>query len=88
MNSPAGVHAADADSATALERTLFALTLLLVGMAAFTGGGSQDREAGDAATQLLAWVVDGTRPTTRTVLGGIIAVGGVIALRYTQLPAG
>ena len=54
MNSPAGVHAADADSSTALERTLFALTLLLVGMAAFTGGGSQDREAGDAATQLLA----------------------------------
>jgi drug/metabolite transporter (DMT)-like permease len=31
-------------------------------------------------TQFLAWAVDGTRPTRRTVLGGIIAVAGVIAL--------
>jgi drug/metabolite transporter (DMT)-like permease len=35
-------------------------------------------------TQLVAWVVDGQRPTLRTVLGGIIAVGGVIALRTAQ----
>jgi drug/metabolite transporter (DMT)-like permease len=39
-------------------------------------------------TQLLAWAVDGTRPTGRTILGGIIAVGGVIALRLQQMPNG
>lgn len=37
------------------------------------------------ATQLLAWAIDGTKPTGRTLLGGIIAVGGVIALRMEQL---
>jgi drug/metabolite transporter (DMT)-like permease len=31
-------------------------------------------------TQFLAWRIDGHRPTARTVLGGIIAVAGVIAL--------
>jgi drug/metabolite transporter (DMT)-like permease len=31
-------------------------------------------------TQFLAWRIDGHRPTRRTVLGGIIAVAGVIAL--------
>ena len=35
-------------------------------------------------TQLLAWAVDGESPTRRTVLGGIVAVGGVIALRLVQ----
>ncbi len=39
-------------------------------------------------TQLLAWVVDGTRPTARTILGGVIAVAGVIALRFQQMPPG
>jgi drug/metabolite transporter (DMT)-like permease len=38
-------------------------------------------------TQLLAWGIDGTRPTGRTILGGIIAVAGVIALRFQQIPA-
>lgn len=37
------------------------------------------------ATQLFAWAIDGTRPTPRTIIGGIIAVGGVIALRFAQL---
>jgi len=32
-------------------------------------------------TQLLAWAIDGTRPTTRTIIGGVIAVGGLVALR-------
>lgn len=32
-------------------------------------------------TQFLAWAVDGLRPTRRTILGGVIAVGGVIALK-------
>jgi drug/metabolite transporter (DMT)-like permease len=36
------------------------------------------------ATQLLAWAVDGTKPTRRTILGGLIAVGGVIQLRFLQ----
>lgn len=36
------------------------------------------------ATQLLAWAVDGTPPTRRTLIGGAIAVGGVIALRFAQ----
>jgi drug/metabolite transporter (DMT)-like permease len=40
------------------------------------------------ATQLLAWAVDGTVPTRRTILGGIIAVGGVIGMRFAQLPQG
>jgi len=31
-------------------------------------------------TQFLAWKIEGHRPTRRTVLGGIIAVAGVIAL--------
>ncbi len=31
-------------------------------------------------TQFLVWKMDGHRPTRRTVLGGVIAVGGVIAL--------
>jgi drug/metabolite transporter (DMT)-like permease len=31
-------------------------------------------------TQLLAWWADGTRPTRRTLIGGVIAVGGVVAL--------
>lgn len=31
-------------------------------------------------TQFLAWKIDGHQPTRRTVLGGIIAVAGVIAL--------
>ncbi len=31
-------------------------------------------------TQFLVWKVDGQRPTTRTVIGGLIAVAGVIAL--------
>jgi drug/metabolite transporter (DMT)-like permease len=38
-------------------------------------------------TQLLAWAIDGTRPTARTILGGIIAVAGVIALRLEQTPS-
>jgi len=38
-------------------RSLLALTVLLVGMAVFTGGGSRDRGWGDALTQLLAWPV-------------------------------
>ena len=33
-------------------------------------------------TQLLAWAVDGTRPTPRTIIGGAIAVAGVIGLRW------
>jgi drug/metabolite transporter (DMT)-like permease len=36
------------------------------------------------ATQLLAWAVDGTKPTRRTLLGGVIAIGGVIGLRLAQ----
>ncbi len=36
------------------------------------------------ATQLLAWAVDHTRPTRRTLIGGAIAVGGVIALQFVQ----
>jgi drug/metabolite transporter (DMT)-like permease len=32
-------------------------------------------------TQFLAWAVDGLRPTRRTIIGGVIAVGGVIALK-------
>jgi O-antigen ligase len=36
---------------------LFASTLSLLGLAFLTGGGSQDRGWGDAATQLLAWPV-------------------------------
>jgi drug/metabolite transporter (DMT)-like permease len=35
-------------------------------------------------TQLLVWAVDGERPTRRTVLGGVVAVGGVVALRLVQ----
>lgn len=31
-------------------------------------------------TQFLAWKIDGHRPTRRTILGGLIAVGGVIAM--------
>ena len=31
-------------------------------------------------TQFLAWKIEGLRPTRRTVFGGIIAVGGVVAL--------
>jgi drug/metabolite transporter (DMT)-like permease len=31
-------------------------------------------------TQVLAWKIDGHEPTRRTILGGIIAVAGVIAL--------
>ena len=38
-------------------------------------------------TQLLAWAIDGTRPTARTIIGGIVAVGGVIALRLEQMPS-
>jgi drug/metabolite transporter (DMT)-like permease len=37
-------------------------------------------------TQLLAWAIDGTKPTGRTILGGFIAVAGVIALRFEQMP--
>ena len=36
-------------------------------------------------TQFLAWAVDGLRPTRRTILGGVIAVGGVIALKFLLL---
>lgn len=32
-------------------------------------------------TQFLAWAVDGIRPTPRTIIGGVIAVGGVVALK-------
>ena len=32
------------------------------------------------ATQFLAWAVDGQRPTARTILGGVVAVAGVILL--------
>ena len=32
-------------------------------------------------TQLLVWWMDGQRPTARTLLGGAIAVAGVIALK-------
>ena len=32
------------------------------------------------ATQLLLWWIDGQRPTARTLIGGIVAVAGVIAL--------
>lgn len=32
-------------------------------------------------TQFLAWAIDGQPPTRRTVLGGVIAVGGVVALK-------
>ncbi|WP_162433904.1 O-antigen ligase family protein [Pseudoxanthomonas koreensis] len=39
------------------SRLLFPLVLLLLAMALLTGGGSQDRGWGDAATQLLAWPV-------------------------------
>ena len=35
-------------------------------------------------TQLLQWWIDGQRPTARTLLGGIIAVAGVIALGFTK----
>lgn len=35
-------------------------------------------------TQLLTWWMDGTRPTLRTVLGGVVAVSGVAALRLVQ----
>lgn len=35
-------------------------------------------------TQLLAWWLDGTKPTRRTLLGGVVAVGGVIALRMVK----
>jgi len=31
-------------------------------------------------TQFLAWKIEGHHPTRRTVLGGVIAVAGVIAL--------
>ncbi|MEQ1853705.1 MAG: DMT family transporter, partial [Chthoniobacteraceae bacterium] len=31
-------------------------------------------------TQFLAWKIDGHRPTGRTILGGVIAVGGVVAM--------
>lgn len=33
------------------------------------------------ATQLLIWWIDGQRPTARTLLGGVVAVVGVIALK-------
>ena len=36
-------------------------------------------------TQLLAWAVDGETPTRRTLLGGVVAVGGVVALRLVQI---
>jgi len=35
-------------------------------------------------TLLLVWWMDGVRPTRRSVIGGMVAVGGVIALRMTQ----
>jgi drug/metabolite transporter (DMT)-like permease len=36
-------------------------------------------------TQLLVWAIDGQRPSPRTLIGGIIAVGGVIALKMTSV---
>ena len=33
-------------------------------------------------TQFVVWLLDGVRPTRRTLVGGIIAAGGVGALRY------
>ena len=36
------------------------------------------------ATQFLVWLIDGQRPTERTLLGGIVAVAGVIALGYAK----
>ncbi len=35
-------------------------------------------------TQFLAWKIEGHHPTRRTVLGGVIAVTGVIALAYAS----
>ena len=35
-------------------------------------------------TQFLAWKIEGHHPTRRTVFGGFIAVGGVIALAYAS----
>ena len=37
------------------------------------------------ATQLLAWAVDGERPTRRAILGSVVAVGGVVTLRFVQI---
>lgn len=36
------------------------------------------------ATQFLVWLIDSQRPTERTLLGGIVAVAGVIALGYAK----
>ena len=38
-------------------------------------------------TIILAWFIDGTRPTRRAVAGGLIAVSGAIALKLAHLPA-
>ncbi len=38
-------------------------------------------------TIILAWFIEGTRPTRRAVAGGLIAVAGAIALKLAQTPA-
>ncbi len=37
-------------------------------------------------TIILAWFIDGTRPTRRAVTGGLIAVAGAVALRFAHAP--
>ena len=37
-------------------------------------------------TIILAWFIDGTRPTRRAVTGGIIAVAGAVALKLAHAP--
>lgn len=37
-------------------------------------------------TIILAWFIDGTRPTRRAVLGGVIAVAGAVALKLAHIP--
>ena len=37
-------------------------------------------------TILLAWQIDGTRPTSRAVLGGVLAVAGAVALKIVATP--
>ena len=38
-------------------------------------------------TIVLAWFIDGTRPTRRAVAGGLIAVAGAVALKLAHSPA-
>ena len=37
-------------------------------------------------TIILAWFIDGTRPTRRAVAGGLIAVAGAVALKLAHIP--